>query len=162
MTGRDWWDDLYGPDEQHPADDQPAGEQRRWLTVRRTPAPEPEVEQHPGVHVTIRPTTPAQQPSPRKARIRWWVLRRGTAGLAGYYLTGLGPLTQSLLTDAGPGAIGCGLFLWAGAWRIGTLALRLVPRDASPEVHDGADWAAHIPSATILIALAFHTPGAIQ
>lgn len=161
MAAPDWWDDLYGPDEQPPADDQPAGEQRRWLTFHRTPEPQPEDEQ-PGVHLTIRPTTPAQQPSPRKARIRWWVLRRGTAGLVGYYCTSLGPLAQSLLTDAGSGAVGFGLFIWAGAWRVGALVLRLVPRDASPEIHDGADWAAHIPSATILIALAFHTPGAIQ
>ncbi|MFG2900961.1 hypothetical protein ACGFZH_28230 [Streptomyces zaomyceticus] len=160
MTTPDWWTDLYGPDEQPPPAEEVAGERHPWWAVRRAPAPEP--EQQPGVHVTIRPTAPPPPVSPRRARIRWWVLRRGTAGAAGYYLTGLGPLLESLLTDADPGAVGFGLFLWVGAWRLGALALRFVPNDAVQEVHDGADWAAHIPSATILLALALHTPGAVQ
>ncbi|MFD9047660.1 hypothetical protein [Streptomyces zaomyceticus] len=144
----------------------PAPAEPRWWSVRKeaapTPSAAPEPEQQPGVHVTIRPTAPPPPVSPRRARIRWWVLRRGTAGAAGYYLTGLGPLLESLLTGAGPGAVGFGLFLWLGAWRLGALALRFVPKGAVQEVHDGADWAAHIPSATILLALALHTPGAIQ
>ncbi|MFE5591462.1 hypothetical protein [Streptomyces sp. NPDC056549] len=159
MALPDWWDDLYGPDEERPAPDDTTVERRSWLTVRDIPEPEPQ----PGIHVTITPTAPPTKTSgPRKARIRWWVLRRGTAAAVGYYVTGLGPLVQSLLDTAGLGAIGFAAFLWLGAWRLATWALRLVPRDAIQEVHDGADWAAHIPSATILLALALHTPGVPQ
>ncbi|WP_426404233.1 hypothetical protein ACN9M0_24850 [Streptomyces sp. R-07] len=154
MTAPDWWDNLYGPDDQPHA--VPAETPRRWYTRNTNPAPEP-----PGLQVTIRPTTPATPVSPRKARIRWWVLRRSTAAGIGWGL-GLGPAVSSQLDEAGPGAIGFALLLWLIAWRAATWLLRLVPRDAIQEVHDGADWAAHIPSATILLALALHTPGAIQ
>lgn len=154
----DWWDDLYGPDTQPPSDDE-ATERRRWWTVHDNTAPEPEPQ--PGVHVTIRPTAPPPQPSPRRARIRWWILRRGTAAAVGWTL-GLGPAVQSQLIEAGPGAIGFALLLWAVAWWLATWLLRLVPSAAIQEVRDGADWAAHIPSATILLALALHTPGALQ
>ncbi|MET9954229.1 hypothetical protein ABZ135_22135 [Streptomyces sp. NPDC006339] len=141
----------------------PASSEPRWWSIRKDSAPatpaEPEPAQ-PGVQVTIQPTAPPAPTSDRKARIRWWVLRRGTAGALGYYLTGLGPVTQHQLTDAGPGAVGFALLLWLVTWYGATKALLLVPRAAVEEVHLAADWAAHIPSATVLVALALHAPGA--
>lgn len=133
----------------------------RWWSVQDPDDDASEPAAVPGVHVTITPTAPAPSVSPRRARIRWWILRRGTAATAGWAI-GLGPYVQAQLTDAGPGAIGFALLLWVVAWFAATKVLLLVPRAAVREVHDAVDWAAHIPSATILAALALHTPGAIQ
>lgn len=156
----DWLDRLYADDQP-----EPAGEPAPWWTVRKTPEPVPAPpvgeQPAPGVHVTITHTAPAPPVDPRKARLRWWVLRRGTAAGIGW-LTGLGPFVQQQLEEAGQGAVGFALLLWLVAWFVAAKLLRFVPREAIPEVHDAAGWAAHIPSATVLLALALHTPGALK
>ncbi|WP_432124042.1 hypothetical protein [Streptomyces sp. C10-9-1] len=142
-----------------------AGERSPWwrlpaaFSPPQTTAPAPDqVPAEPGVHVTI--VAPATPPRPtRRDRIRWWTLRRGTAAGVGY-LIGLGPAIGHRLDEAGPGAIGFAVLLWLVAWYAATKAALFVPRQASPEAHTAADWALHIPSATVLLALALHTPGA--
>jgi hypothetical protein len=163
----DWLDRIIadtapdsGPDQSGPAD---PGESTPWWktskdTTPAAPAPVP-VQEQPGVHVTIVPP-PAPPVDPRRARIRWWVLRRGTAAGVGWLL-GLGPVVQQRLLESGPGAVGFALLLWLVAWYAAAKVLRLVPAEAIQEVRDAADWAAHIPSATVLFALALHTPGAM-
>lgn len=157
----DWLDRLYA-DEQKP---EPAGEPAPWWTVRKDPAPVPAPvageQQAPGVHVTITPTAPADPVGARKARIRWWVIRRGTAAGVGW-IFGLEAVVRQRLEESGQGAVGFALLLWLVAWFVAAKLLRFVPREAIPEVHDAADWAAHIPSATVLLALALNTPGALS
>lgn len=159
----DWVDQIIaerapdtGPDQSGPAD---PGESTPWWKADKATAPAAPIQEQPGVHVTIVPP-PAAPVDPRRARIRWWVLRRGTAACAGWLL-GLGPLVQQRLTESGPGATGFALLLWLVAWYAAAKLLRLVPGEAIQEVRDAADWAAHIPSATVLLALALHTPGAM-
>ena len=152
----DWLDRLYADDET-----KPAGESGRWWTVRKDPTPEPAPvgeQPTPGVHVTITPTAPNPQANTRRTRLQWWTIRRGTAAAIGWWL-GLGPHIALILDDAGPAAIGVAVMFWLVAWRLATWVLRLVPREATEEVHTAADWVAHIPSATVLLALALNTPG---
>jgi len=163
----DWFDRIIAdgasdssPDQSGPAD---PGESTPWWKAGRghapvAPAPAP-VQEQPGVHVTIVPP-PAPPTDLRRARIRWWCLRRLTAAGVGW-LMGLGPVVQQRLVESGPGALGFALLLWLVAWYAAAKALRLVPAEVIPEVRDAADWAAHIPSATVLLALALHTPGAM-
>lgn len=157
----DWLDRLY-------ADEEPetAGGPGPWWAVRKDPTPEPAPtagdQQTPGVHVTITPTAPAHPASDSKARIRWWVLRRSTAAGVGWWI-GIGPQAADALATTSPGgAVGFAIVLWIPAWWLATRLLRLVPAAAIDEVHTAADWAAHIPSSTILLALALHTPGALS
>jgi hypothetical protein len=160
----DWLDQIIadrapdsGPDPSGPAN---PGDSIPWWKAGTPAAPaHAPVPEQPGVHVTIVPT-PAAPVDPRRARIRWWVLRRLTAAGVGW-LTGLGPLAQQRLVESGPGAVGFALLLWLVAWYTAVRVLRLVPAEAIREVHTAADWAAHIPSATVLLALALHTPGAM-
>ncbi len=150
----DWLDEIL-TDEQPMAEPAPP-----WWSIRKDPAPAPPVAapaHAPGVHVTITPTaTPADH---RRARIRWWVLRRGTAAGVGWLL-GLGHWVQDGLSDS-DSAVVLALLLWLIAWYAAVRILRLVPDAAVQEVRDAVDWAAHLPDATILLALALHTPGAL-
>jgi hypothetical protein len=157
----DWFDRLYA-DEQPAAVEPDAGEQHRWYSVTKEDEPPdaPSWTALPGVHVTITPT-PGAAISPRRARIRWWTLRRGTAATVGWWI-GLGPATSSALTESGSGAIGLGVALYVVAWYGGTLLLRCIPAEAVDEVRTAVDWAARLPSATVLLALALHTPGALS
>lgn len=123
------------------------------LTAPAPPAPQP------GIHITVVQHTEPTGPTLR-ARVQWWTIRRGTAALVGYFLLGLGPVIGRRLEEAGPGALGFAVLLWLVAWFVAAKASLLVPRQATREVHIAADWALHIPSATVLLALALHTPGA--
>lgn len=154
----DWWNRLYADDDGPEHDEQPAGE-GHWYSVRKDPEAVPVASSEPGVHVIINPP-PAAHASPRRSRLRRWILHRVTAAAAGYVL-GLGPAIGRLLTDAGPGAVGAALLFYWAAWIAATRLLRLVPSEAVDEVHIAADWAAHLPSATVLLALALHTPNAV-
>lgn len=146
---------------------EPAGEGRTaWWSVRKdtepATAPAPVLQQiEPGVQVIINQAPVSPGVSPRRARMRRWILHRGTAAAAGWGL-GLGPAVADVLADAGPGALGVALLLYLVAWLAATRILRLVPSAAVDEVHTAADWAAHIPDATVLLALALNTPGALQ
>jgi hypothetical protein len=157
----DWLDRLYADEAPDDQPDTDPGERPRWYSVRKTPhtTAEPPPAAVPGVHVTITPTAAAAI-SPRRARARWWVLRRGTAAGAGWAL-GLGPATAGALDEAAHGGVVLGLMLYGAAWYGGLRLQRLVPAQAVDEVHTAADWAAQLPSATVLLALALHTPGAL-
>lgn len=164
---RDWLDRLY-EDQEQPEHD--AGEQRtRWHSLgRTTPAPAsspgaPAIEvaaDETGYRLVINQPAAAGGISPHRARMRRWILHRGTAAAAGWGF-GLGHLVTGALTDAGPGALGVAALLYLVAWLVATRLLRLVPSAATEEVHTAADWAAHIPDATVLLALALHTPTAL-
>ncbi|MGW6459103.1 hypothetical protein ACWF94_24805 [Streptomyces sp. NPDC055078] len=159
----DWFDRLYADETTTDEPTKPA--RRPWYSLSRpAPAAAPEAgAPAPGrseLHVTIAPA-PEPAISPRRARLRRWVLHRGTAAAVGWWL-GIGPAAADAIADAGQGAVGVAFLLWAVAWYAATRLLLFVPRAATPEVHTAADWAAHIPSSTILLALALHTPGAIS
>ncbi|MER7814519.1 hypothetical protein [Streptomyces sp. NPDC096153] len=173
----DWFDRLYADDQRaasveeeqvdEPKPQQP--QQIPWYSFRKhdhadqgdqhtagEPLEQPAV---PGIQITITPT-PAPAVSPRRARMRRWVLVRGTAAGAGYAV-GIGPAVADALADAGPGAIGVAGMFYVVAWWLASRLTRLVPAEATPEVHTAADWAAHIPDSTVLVALALNTPNAL-
>ncbi|MFE0036815.1 hypothetical protein [Streptomyces sp. NPDC059015] len=164
----DWLDRLYAdeqPHEEQLVDEPEPPQQIPWYSLRKhdqayRPAGEPlEQPAAPGIQVTITPT-PAPTVSPRRARMRRWVLVRGTAACTGYVF-GIGPAVADALADAGPGAIGVAAMFYVVAWWLASRITRLVPAEASPEVHAAADWAAHIPDSTVLLALALNTPNAL-
>lgn len=164
----DWWDRLYDADNDRAAPTEDAGERHAsWWSVRKhhgepaTASPPVVQPVEPGIQVIINQAPAVPGVSPRRARIRRWVLHRGTAAAAGWGL-GLGPAVAGALTNAGPGALGVALLLYLVAWLAATRLLRLVPSAATHEVHIAADWAAHIPDATVLLALALNTPGALS
>ncbi|MER5882700.1 hypothetical protein ABT160_02610 [Streptomyces sp. NPDC001941] len=153
----DWWDRLY--DEERPA---PAKTTPWWNTRAARPAEAEPAPPQPAFQFTVTPTAPAaDRASARRARYRWWFLRRGSAAGVGYLL-GLGPVIQGRIHESGNGAVGFAFLLWIVAWLLATKALNLVPARATEEAHLAADWLAHIPSATVLAALALNTPGVLQ
>ncbi|GFH38893.1 hypothetical protein [Streptomyces pacificus] len=164
MSEPDWLDRLYADEQLVDEPEQP--QQIPWYSLRKhdqdsqQPAGEVlEVLAAPGVQITITPA-PGPTVSPWRARMRRWVLVRGTAACVGY-VVGIGPAVADALADAGPGAIGVAGMFYAVAWWLASRLTRLVPAEASPEVHAAADWVAHIPDSAVLLALALNTPNAL-
>ncbi|TXS35136.1 hypothetical protein [Streptomyces sp. t39] len=154
-----------GPDTARPATETGPGERSAWWRIGPRPAllaPAPPAPE-PGIHITVVQHADPAGPTARE-RARWWAIRRGTAGAVGYWLFGLGPLVARRLEEAGPGAIGFAVLLWAVCWFAAAKATSLIPdkiaRRITPEIRMAADWALHIPASTVLLALALHTPGA--
>lgn len=149
----DWWDDLYADDARDPADEADEANPQEDAEAKEgawwTPRPDYYPHFHAPAFITDQPTRPALSPKTRAG------LYNASAAGAGWAL-GLYDQFAAAIADCGDQSISGALVLGFGS----CLLLAHVWDRRTRHWWPGLAWAARVPLATAIVALALWAPAA--